>query len=224
MLIAISNWFDARLILIFNMVLSPGTLIFPLTFLVSDMITEVYGYKHARKAIWAALLFNLIFSVFGQVIIHMPSPSFAVDNVYFDKLLAMNFFVILGSFISYLTAEPINAMIIAKLKIFFNGRYLGIRFVLSTVIAAALDSVIFTIIAFGRLYHFNDLLTLIVNIWLVKALIEIVGLPISIRLAIWLKQNEKLDVYDYDTNFNMLSLDSTYNTRNNLFDKGVNKT
>ncbi len=61
MIIAISNWFDARLVDIFGMVISPGALIFPITFLLSDTITEVYGYKHARRAIWSAFLFNVIF-------------------------------------------------------------------------------------------------------------------------------------------------------------------
>ncbi len=64
MIIAISNWFDARLVEIFHFVISPGAVIFPLTFLVSDIITEVYGYKHARLAIWSAFIFNILFILF----------------------------------------------------------------------------------------------------------------------------------------------------------------
>src|ERR1700736_166731 len=77
MMIAISNWFDSRLILLFGISISPGAMSFPFTFLISDIITEVYGYKNARKAIWAAFLFNIIFLAYGQIVIHMPSPSFA---------------------------------------------------------------------------------------------------------------------------------------------------
>src|SRR3989338_1991520 len=90
MIIAISNWFDARLVEIFGMVVSPGALIFPITFLLSDMITQVYGYKHARRAIWSAFLFNVIFIAYGQILIHLPSPDFSIDNAVFNKLIAVN--------------------------------------------------------------------------------------------------------------------------------------
>src|SRR3989338_6179085 len=96
MIIAISNWFDARLVEIFGMAISPGTLIFPITFLLSDVITEVYGYKHARRAIWSAFLFNLIFIGYGQLLIHLPIPSFATDNENFNKIISVNIFIIIG--------------------------------------------------------------------------------------------------------------------------------
>jgi uncharacterized integral membrane protein (TIGR00697 family) len=219
MVIAISNWFNVRLVEIFHVTLSPGTLIFPLTFLLSDIITEVYGYKHARRAIWAAFLFNLIFIGFGQIVIHLPSPSLAVNNAGFDKLLAMNAFVVIGSFVSYLTSEPINSLIVAKLKVACKGELMGLRFVLSTVVASAIDSVMFTTIAFGRTYPLHNLLMLMFSIWLVKVVIEILGLPLSIRLAKWLKKKEKLDVYDLNTNFNPVSLNSQYSVDDNLFNK-----
>ena len=105
MLIAISNWYNARLIEIFGHVLAPGALIFSLTFLISDMITEVYGYKHARRAIWAALLFNVIFLIYGQILVHMPSPAFSTNNDAFDQILSANVYIIAGSFLSYVISK-----------------------------------------------------------------------------------------------------------------------
>src|SRR5579883_2959033 len=107
MVILLANWFDPRLIKIFNLTTDAGTLIFPLTFLLSDLITEVYGYKHARRAIWCGFFFNAIFIAYGQLIIHLPSPDFAANNAMFDTLLAMNVRILLASAISYLVAEPL---------------------------------------------------------------------------------------------------------------------
>lgn len=94
MIISISNWYDARLVSILGFAISPGTLSYPLSFLIADSITEVYGYKSARLAIWTALFFNLVFLLFGQLVIHLPSPSFAIDNSAFDKLLSRNMWII----------------------------------------------------------------------------------------------------------------------------------
>ncbi len=217
MIIAISNWFDARLVNIFGMTISPGALIFPVTFLLSDMITEVYGYKHARRAIWSAFLFNVIFIGYGQIIIHLPSPSFATDNATFNKLISANIFIILGSFASYLVSEPINSYILAKLKIKYRGQYTSLRFIGSTIVASALDSVVFAIIAFYKIYSTHDIMKIIIDIWITKTIIEILGLKLSIRLTKFLKKSEKLDIYDVDTNFSPFSLEATYNSKNNQY-------
>jgi uncharacterized integral membrane protein (TIGR00697 family) len=220
MVIAMSNWFDARLVEIFGMAISPGTLIFPITFLLSDMITEVYGYKHARRAIWSAFLFNIIFICYGQLLTHLPSPSFSKDNVLFNRLLSINIFIIFGSFTSYIVSEPINSYILAKLKQKYRGKYIAIRFVLSTIISSFLDSLIFASIAFFRIYSAHDIIKIIIDIWLTKTVIEIIGLPFSIRLAKFLKKSERLDIYDYGTNFTPLSFEANYSTNNNKYKNG----
>ncbi len=218
MALVMANVFDARLIQIFGLTLPPGALIFPFTFLISDLITEVYGYKHARRAIWAAFLFNLIFLAFGQLISHLPSPVFNLENnAAFNKLLTLNTAVLLASFCSYLISEPLNAYTLAKLKIKYSGEYMGLRFVASTVVACGMDSLIFIPIAFGRFLPVQTLLHLILNIFLVKVSIELLGLPLSIRLARWLKQKEQIDIYDVNTNFNPVGLEVEYNPSNNHF-------
>lgn len=220
MIISISNWYDARLVSILGFAISPGTLSYPLSFLVSDSITEVYGYKKARLAIWAVLFFNVLFLLFGQLVIHLPSPSFAIENDAFDKLLSMNFWIICGSFISFLIAEPCNSYLIAKLKIAMDGKYTGIRFISSTVIAAFLDSLLFISIAFHQTLTINNIFTMTVNVWLIKVAIEILFIPVSVRITKWLKEKEELDVYDHQTKFNIFSLDATYqNETNHYFNK-----
>lgn len=217
MIIVLSNWFDPRLIRIFNLETDAGTLIFPFTFLLSNLLTEVYGYKHARRAIWCGFLFNALFIIYGQIVIHLPSPHYPTENAMFDTLLAANIRIIVASSISYFCAEPLNSFIMAKLKIKMAGRCIGLRFVLSTAVAAGVDSVVFSVLAFYGTMSDNNLVLFILTMWLIKVLIEIIGLPISVRLTKQLKQVEKLDIYDKKTSFNLLSLNTDYTAQDNEF-------
>src|SRR5580698_9806122 len=126
MIIVLVNLFDGRLVHLFSLDTDAGTLIFPLTFLLSDLITEVYGYQQARRAIWCGFLFNLIFILYGQIVIHLPSPDYAIiNNNKFDEIMAMNIRIIIASMLSYLCSEPLNSFIMAKLKIYFSGHKLA---------------------------------------------------------------------------------------------------
>jgi uncharacterized integral membrane protein (TIGR00697 family) len=218
MITALSNWFDVRLVKLFGVNIDSGALIYPLSFLVSDMITEVYGYKHARRTIWAAFLFNIFFIIFGKLVTHLPSPNFAIeDNKAFDELLSLNSLIVIAYFIAYLVSEPINSYVIAKLKLIFKGNFMGLRFIVSTIFATIIYGTIFMAIAFSSQYDTKDLLKLILDGWIVKSLIEILGLPIFIRLTKRLKRTEKIDIYDFDTNFNPFSLNTSYTQKNNLY-------
>ena len=218
MVIVLANWFDVRLIRIFSFDTDAGTLIFPLTFLLADSITEVYGYQQARRAIWCGFLFNLIFILYGQIVIHLPSPDYAlISNNKFDEIQSMNIRVIIASAISYLCAEPFNSLLMAKLKIRYSGNKLAIRFIASTCIASVVDSFIFGTIAFGGLMNSSHLLRFISNMWLLKIIIEVIGLPLSLHLTTQLKQKEGLDIYDTKTNFNLFSLDVDYTEQNNQY-------
>ncbi len=217
MLMVFSNWFDPRLIDLFGLNTDAGTLIFPLGFLISDLITEVYGYKQARRAIWCGFLFNFLFLLYGQLVIHLPSPSYAVFNQNFDLILSMNARIILGSLLSYFTSEPLNAYLMARLKIKTKGRYVSLRLVLSTFISSGLDSAIFSFIAFYKIIPNQDLLFFILTMWLIKIIIEILGLPLSTYLIKKLKQKERLDIYDTQTKFNLFSLEAKYKKSDNCF-------
>ncbi len=220
MVIILANWFDPRLIQIFGLDTDAGTLIFPFTFLLSDMITEVYGYKQARRAIWCGFLFNIIFILYAQIIIHLPSPDYAEHNVIFDTLLTMNIRIIIASIISYFASEPLNSYVMAKLKIKMHGRLLGVRFVASTFIASGVDSFIFGGLAFYGLMSNSNLILLILTMWFIKVAIEIIGLPISTRLTKKLKSMEELDIYDTKTNFTIFSLNAAYKGSDNAFEQG----
>jgi uncharacterized integral membrane protein (TIGR00697 family) len=218
MVMALANWFDMRLIRLFSMNTDAGTLIFPFTFLLSDLITEVYGYQQARRAIWCGFLFNVIFIVYGQIVIHLPSPDYAVlNNQKFDDILTMNFRIIVASAISYFCSEPLNSFIMAKLKILFSGHRLALRFVASTCIASGVDSLFFGAIAFTGMMTYQHLWLLITTMWFLKIIIELIGLPISLYLTKILKKSEHLDIYDKKTNFTLFSLHINYTQKDNRY-------
>lgn len=216
--ILMSNWFDARLIRLYIFATDAGTLVFPLTFLLSDLITEVYGYEQARRAIWCGFLFNALFIIYGQIVTHLPSPIYAIDsNATFDAILAKNSRIFIASSISYICSEPLNAFTIAKLKILTGGKYLALRFIVSTFLASGLDSAIFATLAFVGLMSNYNLLTLMLTMWGLKVAIEIIGLPVSISLTRLLKKTEMLDIFDKGTNFDLFSLEVHYTAKNNRY-------
>jgi queuosine precursor transporter len=219
MVLVLSNWFDPRLVHIFGLDTDAGTLIFPLSFLLADLITEVYGYKHARRAIWIGFLFNMIFILYGQLVIHLPSPSYHTNNKLFDTILACDTRIIFASTISYFTSEPLNVFLLAKLKISSKGRFMWLRFVSSTFIASGIDSFIFGPIAFYGAMNNKNLLALILTMWFIKVAIEIFGLPFSVFLAKKLKKAEQLDIYDDKTTFGLFSLDGRYSRKDNHYPK-----
>ncbi|MCF6767282.1 queuosine precursor transporter [Thiotrichales bacterium 19S11-10] len=214
----LANWFDVRLVSLgFGLSTDAGTLIFPLTFLLSDLITEVYGYKNTRRAIWLGFLFNLIFILYGQLITHLPSPDNAPFNQLFDQLFEFNILIIIASFVSYLIAEPLNALFLAKLKVRYHGRFMALRFVLSTMVASIVDTAIFSVIAFSGFMSAKELFLFIVTMWGIKVIIEMIGLPLSVFLAYRLKSYEGMDIYDTKTNFNLFKLSTNYQASDNYF-------
>lgn len=215
MVLVFANWFAARLISFHGLTTDGGTLLFPFTFVIADVMAEVYGYKHARRAIWAGFFFNVLFLAYGNLIILLPSPDYYATAAHFDQVIAVSIRIVLASLVSYLCAEPLNIYIIAKLKIWCEGRKMALRFVFSTAVAAAIDTLVFCSLAFGGVVPMEELGMFMLIMWGLKVAIEIVGLPFSVGAAKKLKKYEQLDIYDNHTEFTLLSLDGEYSSSAN---------
>lgn len=213
--ILLANWFDVRMVQIGPFMTDAGTLIFPLSFIISDTITEVYGYKETRRAIWCGFFFNTLFLVYGSLVTHLPSPSVAPFNREFDTLMNFEWRIIIASVISYFCAEPLNAYIMAKLKLRWQGRHMAARFVSSTLFASAIDTTVFTTVAFYGLMPTESLIIMALTMWLIKVAIEVLGLPFSLRLARYLKKVEGRDIFDRRTQFGMWHWEANYSAEDN---------
>jgi len=201
-----SNITAVKLVNVFGLVLPAAIVIFPLSYIFGDILTEVYGYRQARRVIWLGFLCNLIVVVaiwLGQV---LPPASFWNGQGAYERILGYAPRLLLASFLAYLVGEFANSFVMAKMKIATQGRWLWTRTIGSTVVGQGLDSLVFTTIAFVGEIPMTGLALAIVTQWLVKSIYEAAVTPLTYVTVKFLKQREGIDVYDYDTRFNPLLL------------------
>ncbi len=183
-----------------------GTLLFPLSYIFGDILTEVYGYKRSRKVIWLgffmALLMSLVFIVVGKL---PASPDWPNQEAY-NAILGMTPRIVFASLIAYALGSFSNAFVLAKMKIWTNGKKLWARTIGSTLVGELVDSSLFILIAFAGLLPSSLLVTLIISNYVFKTLVEVILTPVTYRVVKFLKEREGEDYYDKDTNFNPLKI------------------
>ena len=191
-----------RILHIFHLYEPGGILVFPFTFLLSDVITEVYSYKYSRFLIWCVLLTLGVFTFFASISMLIPT---AIVNYGYVNVFENYPRLYLGVAIATLFSFSINNYIISKLKIKMAGKHFWLRSIMSTSVGHAAFSATWVVI-----FHFNEiaslaLLKLILDMYIWKMTFEIIATPIATVLSRWLKQKEG-DIYDTNTNFNPFKL------------------
>ena len=185
-----------------------GVLFFPISYIFGDILTEVYGYARARKVIWAGFGAMIFASIMAFVVVALPpAPGWPNQKAY--EIAFGNTWRIAGaSMIAYWVGEFFNSYVLAKMKVFTEGRAMWARFVGSTVCAELVDSVLFYPLAFYNSGIMpNELVFQLM--WAqagLKTLVEIIFLPITYRIVAFLKRAEGEDYYDRDTNFTPFSM------------------
>jgi uncharacterized integral membrane protein (TIGR00697 family) len=181
--------------------LPAAIVIFPLSYIFGDILTEVYGYRQARKIIWLGFFCNLIavlaFWVAGQI----PALDSDVQNAY-ERILGYTPRILAASFLAYLVGEFANSFVLAKMKIKTKGRFLWTRTIGSTLVGEGLDALVFIIIAFGGMFSWPLIIGIILTHWLVKTGYEVVATPFTYIVVNYLKKKEGIDTYDHNTDFN----------------------
>ena len=213
-----ANWFDARHIQILGLSTGGGSIAFPFTYILADVITEVYGYKNTRMTLWIGLVMQSLFIFYARFLLFFISPN-SEHRSALNILIELNNWIIIASFANYIISETANSFLVAKMKIWFKGRFIGIRFVFSTFIAYAVDELIYAPIAFHSFLSGKNLVKHMFDSWLFMVVIEILMLPISVRLAQYMKSKEQVDIYDTKTDFTPFSLNTTYHVDNNHYRK-----
>jgi len=184
--------------------LPAAIVIFPLSYIFGDIITEVYGYRWARRVIWLGFFCNLVFVFFAWIGgLLPPDPSWGGQAAY-ESIFPSTLGILAASFLGYLAGEFSNSFVLAKMKIATNGRWLWARTIGSTVVGQGLDTAIFiSIWAWVIGYPGSIPLTILFH-WLMKVGIEAVATPFTYAVVGYLKKKEGIDTYDYDTKFNPL--------------------
>jgi queuosine precursor transporter len=201
-----ANIVAVKLVEISGFVLPAGTIIFPISYIFGDVLTEVYGFRQARRVIWLGFFCNFIVVVaiwIGQV---LPPSSFWDGQKAYERILGYTPRLLVASFLAYLVGEFANSFVLAKMKIATKGRWLWTRTIGSTLVGEGLDSLVFMILAFWGTIPVAALLLAILTQWLVKSAYEAVATPLTYIVVNFLKRKEGIDVFDYDTKFNPLLL------------------
>jgi hypothetical protein len=184
--------------------LPAAIVVFPLSYIFGDVLTEVYGYAQARRVIWLGFFCNLLLVTAIWIVgIIPPAPVFEAQASY-DRILGSTPRFLIASFLAYLAGEFVNSFIMAKLKIMTGGRLLWLRTISSTIAGEGLDTVLVLTISFWGVLSGEVLLTMILGHWLIKCIYEAIVTPLTYLLVNYLKRVEQLDTYDYSTNFNPL--------------------
>lgn len=185
-----------------------GTLLFPLSYIFGDVLTEVYGYQRSRKVIWLGFFTALLMSLTLMIVGALPPASDWQYQTAYEQILGLTPRIVAASLVAYFIGEFSNSFVLAKLKILTQGKWLWLRTIASTLIGQVLDTALFILISFTGVVPDALLLTLIVSNYLFKCGVEILFTPITYTLTKWLKQQEREDYYDTDTDFNPFKLRS----------------
>ncbi|MCX6010666.1 MAG: queuosine precursor transporter [Chloroflexi bacterium] len=195
-----ANIISVKMISLGPFIVFAGVFVFPFSYIFGDVLTEVYGYRIARRVIWLGFACNLIFVIFAWVGQVMPAPSGWELQEAYESILGYTPRLLFASVCGYLAGEFANSYILAKMKIFTRGRWLWSRTIGSTIIGEGLDTVVFTVLALIGTPFFLPLVML--SQWLVKVVVEIAATPATYAVVGYLKRKEGVDSYDRRTNFN----------------------
>ena len=185
-------------------VVSVAVICFPLSYIISDILTEVYGFRVARGVIWLGFACNLVMVIFFWLGGIIPGAVFWENQDAYQAILGTTTWVLMGSFAGYLVGEFANAMVMVVLKNRTAGRHLWLRTISSTFVGQGVDSVMFYGIAFGisGIWPAMDVFRAMILAWIAKTLYEILATPLTYLVVGWLKRTERMDVYDVPRSMN----------------------
>lgn len=202
----LSNIIAGKLITVFGWVLPGAVILFPLTYIFGDVLTEVYGFRKARLVIWTGFGANLLMVLVFALIIYIPSPGFFEGQEAFALVLGMAPRVVLASLLAYFIGELTNAFILSKMKIMTAGKWLWARTIGSTLIGEGIDTVVFITLAFWMLVPTEVLLQMMLFQYIFKVSYEILATPLTYLAVGKLKNQEGLDTFDYNVKYNPFRL------------------
>ncbi|MHB0868951.1 MAG: queuosine precursor transporter [Chloroflexota bacterium] len=198
--LVVSNIVAVKLVEIGGLVLPAAVVVFPVSYIFADVLTEVYGYTQARRAIWLGFACNLLAVVAIWAAMALPSASFwAPNQPAFETILGFTPRLLFASFLAYLVGEFANAAILSRMKLLTGGRFLWSRTIGSTLVGEGLDSAVFITVAFAGILPVAVLPITIVTQWLFKVTYEVAATPLTYLIVNWLKKIEGVDAFDRET-------------------------
>ena len=198
----VANIIGQKLITVHGIDITAGLLIFPVTYIINDLIAEVWGYRKMRLIIWNGFLFNFFAVLIFRISIWAPSSHNFTHQNAFALILHNTERLTVASFIAFLFGSFLNAYVMSKMKILQRGRHFSIRAVASTIVGEGADSLVFFTIAFLGILPRHELIILILTQTGLKTAYEIIALPVTNYVVNRIKKHEKTNVFDTKISYN----------------------
>ena len=185
-----------------------GVLFFPLSYVIGDVLTEVYGYARARRVVWAGFGAMIFMSFMSYVIVKLPAADGWAGQGAYDSVFGQTPRIVFASLIAFWAGELVNAYIMARMKVWTQGRHLWTRTIGSTIFGQGVDSIIFYPLAFMGVWSDEQLLAVLLSNFALKVAWEALLTPVTYRVVGFLKKAEQEDYYDTETDFTPFSVKS----------------
>ena len=200
-----ANLLETKVLNFFNITtITAGMLVFPISYIINDCISEVWGFRRIALVIWTGFAMNFIVAAIGMLAVLLPAAPFWEGEEHFNFIFGFAPRIVFASLLAFLVGSFTNAYTMSKMKLAHKGRHFSIRAVVSTLAGETLDSIVFFPIAFGGIISVPDLVMLMLTQIVLKSMYEITVLPFTIRLVSKLKDMEGIDVFDENISYNIL--------------------
>jgi len=205
-MIGIVNVISGKIIHISFFTLSAASLCIPVTYIIDDVLTEVYGYRQARRVAWILISSSIMATAFFELTVHLPPAAGFQSNAAYNTVLGQVPRTVLGAWVALFAGQFVNDYVMAKMKLLTKGEYLWTRTIGSTAAGQVADSTSFYVIALYSVVPSGLLVRSILSAWFLKVAIEAAMTPVTYTVIRKLKRAENIDYFDTDTNFTPFSL------------------
>ncbi len=191
----------AKLATVWGFTFGAGILFFPLSYVIGDVLTEVYGYANARRCVWMGFGALIFMAFMSYVVVAMPAAQGWDGQAAYESVFGSTWRIVAASVLAFWAGEFVNSFVLARMKIITKGKHLWARTIGSTVFGQGVDSLIFYPVAFLGIWTTEQVLTVMVTNWLLKVLWEAALTPVTYGVVGWFKRHEGVDVYDTGIDF-----------------------
>ncbi|MBR2102798.1 MAG: queuosine precursor transporter [Prevotella sp.] len=201
-----SNILETKQMVFGPLHLTGGLLIFPISYIVNDVVCEVWGYRRAGILIWTGFLTNFFFMAIASLADAIPGAPYWDNEAGFHAIFGLTPRIALASFVSFIAGSFVNAYVMSRMKIADHGKRFPLRAIMSTVWGEGADSVIFFPLAFYGVLPNEELPLMMLSQLVLKTVYEIIVLPVTVRVVKWVKKYEGEDAYDTGISYNIFAV------------------
>lgn len=196
MTLIVSNIASIKVVAIGPLVFDAGTILFPLSYIVGDIVTEVYGYRKMRSLLYVGVVSLILTMTTFWVVQILPASPDWPNQVAYESILGVVWRIVLASVTALFLGEIMNAYVVARMKVRSKGKNLWVRMISSSVVGSAIDTVVFSTVAFLGTMSFGALAQLMATVFLIKITTEVIVSPLTIKIINIVKRREKIDTYE----------------------------